>query len=120
MSLTISGKITQILEVESGTSKAGKEWKKQNFVVDTGAQFNPSVCFNLFGEEKIGVLQSFAVGQDVEVAFNVSSREFNGKYYHNIDAWKISAASDSAGSGSVPPPIETDIPAATEEDDLPF
>ncbi|NQY66825.1 MAG: DUF3127 domain-containing protein, partial [Flavobacteriales bacterium] len=32
MSLTISGKITQILEVESGTSKAGKEWKKQNFV----------------------------------------------------------------------------------------
>ncbi|NQY08341.1 MAG: DUF3127 domain-containing protein [Flavobacteriales bacterium] len=120
MSLVITGKITDILNVESGTSKAGKEWKKQNFVVDTGAQFNPSVCFNLFGEEKIAVLQNFAVGQEVEVAFNVSSREFNGKYYHNIDAWKINAVAAGSADAGAPPPVETDIPAATDEDDLPF
>lgn len=114
MSLKITGKITDILGVETGTSKSGKEWKKQNFVVDTGASFNPSVCFNLFGEEKIAVLSSFAVGQEVEVAFNLSSREFNGKYYHNIDAWKIDAVSSEQA------PTSTDIPPATEEDDLPF
>ena len=88
--------------------------------MDTGAQFNPNVCFNLFGDEKIAVLQNFGVGQEVEVSFNVSSREFNGKYYHNIDAWKINPVGSAPISEDVPPPMETDIPAATEEDDLPF
>ena len=89
MSNTIKGKITKVLEVESGTSKAGKEWRKQDFVVDTGDQYNPEVCFNLFGDEKIEMLFKFSEGQEVEISFNVSSREFNGKYYHNLDAWKI-------------------------------
>jgi hypothetical protein len=89
MSNTIKGKITKVLEVESGTSKAGKEWRKQDFVVDTGDQYNPEVCFNLFGDEKIEMLSKFSEGQEVEISFNVSSREFNGKYYHNLDAWKI-------------------------------
>jgi len=88
--LTIKGKITTVLEVESGTSKAGKEWQKQTFVLDTGAQYNPEVAFSLFGSEKI---ENFAkynkVGDEVEVSFNVSSREYNGKYFHNLDAWKV-------------------------------
>ena len=41
MSLAITGKLVKALDVESGTSKAGKEWKKQSFVIDTGAQYNP-------------------------------------------------------------------------------
>jgi len=47
MSLAITGKLVKALDVESGTSKAGKEWKKQSFVIDTGAQYNPEVCFSL-------------------------------------------------------------------------
>lgn len=123
MSLTITGKITQIFNVESGTSKTGKEWKKQHFMIDTGAQFNPNVVFSLFGDDKIGSLQNFSVGQDVEVSFNISSREFNGKFYHNIDAWRISpaGASQTQGGGApsfadVPPPA----PEADDVDDLPF
>ena len=57
MSLAITGKLVKALDEESGTSKAGKEWKKQSFVIDTGAQFNPEVCFSLFGEDKIAMLQ---------------------------------------------------------------
>ena len=89
MSNTIKGKITKILEVETGMSKAGKAWQKQSFVVDTGAQYNPEVCFSLFGDEKVEMLQNFPEGSEVEVSFNVSSQEFNNKYYHNLDAWKI-------------------------------
>ena len=51
MSLSVKGKLSRKLSVESGTSKAGKEWKKQSFIVDTGAQFNPEICFQLFGED---------------------------------------------------------------------
>jgi hypothetical protein len=89
--LKVKGTISKILEVESGTSKAGKEWQKQGFVIDTGAQYNPEVCFSVFGDEKVDMLSSFVEGQEIEVKFNISSREFNGKYYHNLDAWNIKA-----------------------------
>ena len=119
MSLAVKGRITNVLEIESGTSKAGKEWKKQGFVIDTGAQYNPEVCFSLFGDDKIAMMRDFGAGQEVEVSFNISSREFNGKYYHNIDAWKIVAAGAGAPAGqAAPAPAIDNAPA--EDDDLPF
>lgn len=128
MSLSVKGKISQVLQLESGTSKAGKAWKKQSFVVDTGAQYNPMVCFSLFGEDKIAMLSNCTAGQEVEVAFNVSSREFNGKWYHNIDAWKIDVLGGASGNGNTPPPpteepisLNTaDLSADDDDDDLPF
>lgn len=91
MSLEIKGRISKVLDVESGVSKAGKEWQKQSFVIDTGDEYNPEVCFSLFGEDKIAMLGKHKEGASVTVGFNVSSREFNGKYYHNLDAWKINS-----------------------------
>ena len=122
MSLTVNGKIVNILNVESGTSKAGKEWKKQSFVIDTGDQYNPNVCFSLFGDDKIAMMANYSVGQDVEVSFNLSSREFNGKWYHNIDAWRINPqAAGAPAGGDVPPPTAADMASdGAETDDLPF
>lgn len=121
MSLSIKGKLASILEAESGTSKAGKEWRKQSFLIDNGDQFNPNICFSLFGQEKIAMLDNFSIGQEIEVSFNLSSREFNGKWYHNVDAWKIA----TIGSGESPSqtqnvaaPSLSDAPE--EGDDLPF
>jgi hypothetical protein len=120
MSLTIKGRLANILKMESGQSKAGKEWKKQSFVIDTGDQYNPNVCFSLFGDDKIALLSQVAVGQDIEVSFNVSSREYQGKWFHNLDAWKITGQGGQAPSnGSVPPPSEEDF-MAEGGDDLPF
>lgn len=114
MSLSITGKFEFVLSPEKGTSKAGKDWQKQSFVINTGSEFNPQVCFSLFGEEKMALLNGLKAGQEIEVFFNVSSRAFNSKYYHNLDAWKISV--DALENE----PAAADIPAATEEDDLPF
>ena len=119
MSLAITGKLVKALDVESGTSKAGKEWKKQSFIIDTGAQFNPEICFSLFGDDKIAMLVGINPGQEIEVSFNLSSREYNGKYYHNIDAWRINkVSSEMVGlpEDDTPFPSESD----SEEDDLPF
>ncbi len=127
--LAVKGRIKQILSLESGQSKAGKEWKKQSFVLDTGAQYNPEVCFSLFGDDKIAVLRNFNQGDEVEVAFNVSSREYNGKWYHNIDAWKIDKIGSAVQEGNnAPLPTEepqaslntADLSADDEDDDLPF
>ena len=119
MSLTLRGKLSRKLSVESGTSKAGKDWQKQSFLVDTGSQYNPEVCFQLFGEEKIQMLSHHNEGDQVEVSFNLSSREYNGRYFHNIDAWRI----ESLG-GSTQEAADPDLPSFEEsentDDDLPF
>ena len=89
MSLEISGKLVKILDAQNGVSKSGKEWVKQAFVIDTGAKYNPEVSFNLFGADKVALLDNLHTGENLTVAFNLSSREYKGNYYTSADAWKI-------------------------------
>jgi len=88
-SLSIKGKLIKKLNPDSGISKEGRGWKKQNFIVDTGSKFNSEICFQVFGEERIQMLNNFNLNDDIEVSFNLYSKEFNNRYFHNIDAWKI-------------------------------
>ena len=87
--MEITGKLVQKLEVESGISKAGKEWHKQSILVEqSGTDYNKEVVISFFGD-KIKSLRDIQEGSDVNVSINLSSREYNGKYYHNIDGWFI-------------------------------
>ena len=117
MSLSIKGKLVKKLSIESGTSQAGKEWKKQSFIVDTGSQYNPEICFQLFGDEKINLLKGHAEGNQIEVSFNLSSREYNGRYFHNIDAWRIEGIEKSEQASEDIPEFNS---SDNDEDDLPF
>ena len=123
MSLSVKGTIKQKLEIEQGTSKAGKEWKSQSFVLNTGAQYNPDICFKLFGEEKINLMTNLNEGDEVEVSFNLSSREWNEKWFTSADAWKIEKSEEST-STTTETVDDSDIPVfennQTQEDDLPF
>jgi len=115
--LKVSGKIEKILPVESGTSQSGKDWKKQGFIINTGADFNPTICFSVFGDEKVQKLSENKEGDNVEVSFNVSSREWANKegkvsYFHNLDAWKIVPL--------VANNAPTEVAPNAAEDDLPF
>lgn len=87
--MKLTGTVTEILDLEQGTSKAGKEWVKRSFVVDTGAKYNPLVCIECFGEEKVAMLSSLEAGEQVEVSINISSREYKGRYYTQVSAWEI-------------------------------
>lgn len=94
--LKMNGEIVKIMEVEKGTSKAGKEWQKLTFVINNGNQYNPEVAFQIFGTDKVEKFNKYnKVGSKVDVSFNVSSREFNGKYYNSLDAWKVFKAEES-------------------------
>ncbi len=125
MSLEISGQIIEILPEQSGVSKAGKEWNKQEFVIETQEQFPRKVCFTLFGD-KVSLISGISVGDNVNVAFNLESREFNGKWFHNINAWRINPATTATDSGATdqgtmpPPPPMPDSSDAPAPDDLPF
>ncbi len=123
MALSVKGKVEQILKTESGVSRAGKEWKKQDFVIETEEQYPKKVCFTLFGE-KVDLLNGVSAGQDIEVSFNIESREYNGRWFTNVIAWKIDQVSEQ-NNVPEPPPAFTmnDIPPEPDEDsanDLPF
>jgi len=108
MSQQITGTVKSILPLESGTSKAGKEWSKQSFVVSfKDGSYDKDVCFTTMKPEMI---ESIAEGQAVTVHFNVSSREYNGKWYTDASAWKVEAGQ---AQSVVPAPLD-------EQDPLPF
>ena len=116
--LELNGTIKVMLPIEEGTAKSGNAWKKSGFVVTTGGDYPKDVAFSVFGEEKVDNLMKFnKVGQQVDVSFNVESREYKGKYYTDLQAWKIfgsenkTEASPTAGDG---------YSKASEVSDLPF
>ena len=88
--MDVKGTVKGRVPAETGTSKAGKEWTKQIIVIDTGADDNPDIAIQAFGDEKIKDLNKLSVGDSVLIKCNVSSREYNGKYFHNIDGWGFS------------------------------
>ena len=87
--MNIIGKLVKKLERETGVSKAGKPFEKQSILVEqAGTEYNKEVVVCFFGD-KIKSLRDIEVGSDVNVSVNLSSREYNGKYFHNIDGWSI-------------------------------
>jgi hypothetical protein len=116
--LTERGVVTQILQEETGTSKAGKEWRKQEFVIETEGQYPKNICFTLFGD-KIDLLMKIAEGMTVDVSFNLESREYNGRWFHSVNAWRIQPEKTEQQKEQI-----KDIPPEPEDngggDDLPF
>lgn len=91
------GTITTILPVQSGVSKAGKEWKKQTFVieVDSQSQYPKHVAFDVMGDEKIATVSVLQAGQQVKVQFDVDAHEWNGRWFNSVNAWRIEAATET-------------------------
>ena len=89
MSLTINGTIKKILELEQGTSKSGKEWQKQNVIIEQNIDrdWNKDEVISAFGVDKINQLNKFSEGDTIDIMCNVYSREYNGRYYTSLDGY---------------------------------
>ena len=109
--MELIGTITKKLSIESGVSKAGKDWKKQSVVLDMNKDWNSEVCIEFFGDDKVALVSGFEVGTDVKVGINVSSRAWNDKYFHSITGWRMDLID-----------AKVDAPATAEDtsNDLPF
>lgn len=117
--MEISGKINQFLQVQSGQGKNGP-WKKQEFILETGDTYPKKVCIAVWGD-KIP-LNNYKPGDEIVVSFDVESREYNGRWYTDVKAWKITGKQQDSNGGNMPPPPSyqeySDMPA--QDDDLPF
>lgn len=129
MSLSVKVKLDKVLEPITGTSTRG-EWKKLEFVGTTlDDQYPKTIAFTLFGD-KTNLIEGFQVGQELDVSFNLESREHQGRYFHNVNAWRIQPAMNDAASATGQPPVFDPSAYATpqaapqanadDDDNLPF
>ncbi len=142
--MEIIGKIIQKLDLQTGTSKAGNPWTKQEYVLETIENFPKKVHFDFFGDR--ANQYPLEVGDSVKLYFDIESREWNGKWFTSIRGWKAEkvdpatamqgAAATATAAPAVDPfaapamsPVPNAVPAPPapdfsalegENDDLPF
>jgi len=139
MALEIEGTLAQKLPVQSGNSARGP-WAKQEFILEyPDGNFTAKACFTAWGQDKVQDLGKYQVGDKVKVSFNLKSREYNGRWYNDLQIWKIAPAGAAAQPAPAQPapqarpaaqaPAWQQAPAPTLEDmpadsdgaeDLPF
>lgn len=123
--MQLTAKLIQLLPLQSGTGKNG-EWKKQDIIVETLDQYPKKVCITLWGNKFDHV--SLQSGDQYTIDFDVESREFNGRWYTDVKAWKIEAQNKQKSAPTSSPqdefeeiPPENPFSGANEGvDDLPF
>jgi hypothetical protein len=128
--MDITAKVTEILAEQSGQGRNGT-WVKISFVVETQEQYPRKICIDAWGD-KVDMVKSLKPGETVKVDFDIESREYNGRWYTNVKAWRIEKQTEEAGGGAAPadtPPLPdfeepassgSSEPSFEPTDDLPF
>ena len=122
--MEVVGKIIQVLPAQEGVGRNGNPWKVQPYVLETLDQYPRKVHFEVFGEDRIKQ-NPCDIDQLVTVSFDIESREFNGRWYTSIRAWKIQQG-DTTQAAAVQPtaaPVAAapaqPAPAAAQMDAVP-
>jgi hypothetical protein len=125
--MEISGKIIAVLPLQTGEGRNGP-WRSQDYVLETQEQYPKKVCFNLFGNK----IDQFpiAIDDQVNVSFDIESREWNGRWFTSIRAWKVEKSAVNGETANTyadtfdapPPPIPPafDSTPTEEGSGLPF
>lgn len=115
--MQLTAKLIQLLPIQTGTGKNG-EWKKQDIIVETEGQYPKKVCVSIWGDKINNV--TLTIGSQYTFDLEIESREFSGRWYTDIKAWRITAGGNQNYS---PNQLATATPLQVEEDDdggLPF
>ena len=115
--MELKGIIIESLEEQSGISQAGSNWRSKDYIMQVPGKYPKKVCFNLYGDN----IDKFVlgIGQEVNVQFDIDSREWNGRWFTTVKAWKV----DSVSEGVTPnpaPPVQGVVTKDGDGTDLPF
>ena len=123
--MEVRGKVITVLPVQTGEGRNGV-WKKQDYVIeyDQNSQYPRRMMFNLWGDK----IDQYNIqeGQMLRIGFDIDCREYNGRWYNDIRAWKVEADDglNTEPTGFIPsqltmsPPLVA--PATDDNSDLPF
>ena len=132
--MEITGKVVRLGALTEGTSARGP-WRKQDLIIETEEQFPKTVCLTCWTNQ-IDEIQKFAPGQTIKAQIDLSSREFNGKWYTDVRVWRFEPIGATAAPAAAPQPTQQPMmhqtppaaapateyfpPAGDSVDDLPF
>lgn len=123
MNYTVSGTVIAA-DIQSGTSKAGREWRKLVFVVEFLEGIYPKrLALEMFGDERIAN-NPVKLGDLVTVLYDVESTEWNGRWFTTANAWRVSPFDPNA-IPDIPQPdpqptTAATVDASTDDSALPF
>lgn len=111
--MEISGTIIQVIPEKSGTSARGP-WRKQEYILETQSDFPKKICFMVWGDkiDDFGIRQ----GQTLRVEVDIESREFNGRWYTDVRAWRVAPLQQDEN----PAPMAPEEPPPFDENEPPF
>lgn len=109
--MEFEGTVLKVLPVVKGTSQRG-EWIKQEVVFELPGEFNRKLCVGFWGDRAhdAGMLRE---GEKVAVSANVESREYNGRWFTEVRAWKMTRV-----TAQPPVPEHADMPAFADDDNV--
>jgi single-strand DNA-binding protein len=118
MAYDLTGKVKLIQPVQ--TFDSGFTKREMVVIVEDGKY--PQEINLEFVQDKVGLLENLQAGQEVTVTFDIRGREYNGRYFNNLQGWKIVTARDETRfspevRSSAPPEI---APSDFDENDIPF
>ena len=118
--MEIKGRIVQLLPLKSGQSANG-EWRKQEYILETDSNYPKKICFMAWGDK----IDQFNIKQDenVEVSIDLESREYNGRWYTDVKAWKVSKDDADVPSNNTRGGSDHNVPnqkISPPLDDIPF
>ncbi len=99
MSFEITGILAKVYDTESKSEK----FSTRDFVITTEETYPQFVKFQAV-QERTGIIDGYKEGEKVKVYFDLRGREWQGKYFTNLNAWKVEkvSAAPPAGSSSDP------------------
>ncbi len=118
MSYDMTGTVKVVLDLMTFDSG----FTKREFVITTQDQYPQDVKFETV-RDKTSLCDKLQEGQEVTVSFDIRGNEYKGRYYVNLNAWRVQAS--DGGSAAAPadseiPPLDTDLPDSAAEDDADF
>ena len=122
--MEFEGVVYKILPPTKGTSARG-DWQRQEVIFELQQEFSRKVCVIFFNKESD--VARLREGMTCTVSVNIESREYNGKWYTDVRAWRVQSKEVEAAPpmpdmppfGDEPPFAAPAQPMA-EVDDLPF
>jgi single-stranded DNA-binding protein len=118
MAYDLTGKVKLIQDAQT----FGSGFTKREMVVTVEDGKYPQEINLEFVQDKVSLLDSVQVGQEVTVTFDIRGREYNGRYFNNLQGWKIQSGAAAPAAEDKPPVADKDVPADFDEyeDDIPF
>ena len=100
--MQLKEKLIEVLAIQIGQGKNG-EWRKQDIIVETYGQYPKKICISLWGDKITDI--NLQIGQQYRYDLDIESREYSGRWYTDIKAWRIDSSNNENSTTEAPLPL---------------